>query len=775
MEKRKINKKAVVFGMALVLLASILVPASSLSIGEVLNNQSETEDNFSENIVGSTRAVLANTDVEITPSSKTVDPCETFTVDVDITPGQPIKSWELRLYFDASLLQATTPIAVTEGDLFSGKTTIFNSGNIDNTAGKITAVYCYILGTGNVSGSGTACTVSFTSTSATGTSTLDLNTVGVTDEVGYVPITVYDGSVTVRNNLPTATIDSISPSPADEGVSVSFSGHGTDTDCSDTITGWNWRSSIDGQLSTAASFSDSTLSAGTHTIYFKVKDNHDAWSSEASTTLIINAVNNPPNTPSTPSGEITRDVGQSGTYQTSATDPDVDQVQYMFDWDASGTHDYSTWTSLGASGHTGSLSHSWGSAGTYVVKAKARDEHLAESGWSTSGLTVVVSEPPNNPPTAYIDSINPNPATEGNPVTFTGHGTDPDAGDTITGYNWRSSIDGQLSTATSFSDSTLTVGTHTIYFKVKDNHDAWSTETTDTLTINPNTAPTATIDSIIPNPVNEGISVYFSGHGTDPDTGDTITGYNWRSSIDGDISTASSFSSSSLSVGTHTIYFKVKDNHDEWSTEDSDTLTIRKTDNNRPTAYIDSMTPNPADKGDTVMFIGHGTDPDPGDFVNGWNWRSDIDGDLSTAETFSSSSLSVGTHTIYFKAKDNHDVWSQEVSDTLTITEPVNTPPETPSIDGPTSGKKGTEHPYDVRSTDPNHDKIKYVIDWGDGTTDTTAFYDSGVTVTVKHTWSEKGTYIIKVKAVDEHGAESNLATLSVSMPKKHTIIERQQ
>ena len=219
MKRREINnkmfKKAVLLGMALVFVASVLVSAGSLNIGNVFGNSFEKEDSSSDVIVVSAEAMLVDTIVEIDPSSKTVGQSETFSVDVDIEPAQPVKGWELRLYFDASLLQANS---VTEGNLFSGKSTIFNSGNIDNTAGRITAVYCFILGTDNVSSSGTACTVSFTSTMGTGTSTLDLNTVGVTNETTYVPITVNDGSVTVEgeNTPPTATIDSIRPNPADE-------------------------------------------------------------------------------------------------------------------------------------------------------------------------------------------------------------------------------------------------------------------------------------------------------------------------------------------------------------------------------------------------------------------------------------------------------------------------------------------------------------------------------------------------------------------------------
>jgi hypothetical protein len=90
-------------------------------------------------------------------------------------------------------------------------------------------------------------------------------------------------------------------------------------------------------------------------------------------------------------------IEQSGTFSTSTTDPDSDQVQYQFDFNASGSHDYSNWTSLLPSGTFVNTSYSWITAGMYVVKAQARDEHGAESNWS-DGLTVTVAGSVNHPP-----------------------------------------------------------------------------------------------------------------------------------------------------------------------------------------------------------------------------------------------------------------------------------------------------------------------------------------------------------------------------------------
>ncbi len=89
----------------------------------------------------------------------------------------------------------------------------------------------------------------------------------------------------------------------------------------------------------------------------------------------------------------------------------------------------------------------------------------------------------NQPPTAYIDSVSPINTTSGGTVTFTGHGIDPDG--TVGAYSWRSSRDGDLSTAASFKTSTLSPGTHTIWFKVQDNSGAWSNEVLATVIVVP--------------------------------------------------------------------------------------------------------------------------------------------------------------------------------------------------------------------------------------------------------------------------------------------------
>ena len=47
------------------------------------------------------------------------------------------------------------------------------------------------------------------------------------------------------------------------------------------------------------------------------------------------------------------------------------------------------------------------------------------------------------------------------------------------------------------------------------------------------------------------------------------------------------------------------------------------------------------------------------------------------------------------------------------IIKEVNTPPETPTIDGPDNGEVGTAYFYTVNAVDPDDDDIRYIIDWG--------------------------------------------------------------
>jgi len=116
----------------------------------------------------------------------------------------------------------------------------------------------------------------------------------------------------------------------------------------------------------------------TYAVILTVHDNAED-SAIDETTATITEQNDPPEKPDNPSGPTSGNAGTEYTYSSSTTDPDGDQIYYLFDW---GDGSDSRWLGPYNSGKTASASHTWTSQGSYQVKVKAKDTNLAESPWS---------------------------------------------------------------------------------------------------------------------------------------------------------------------------------------------------------------------------------------------------------------------------------------------------------------------------------------------------------------------------------------------------------
>jgi outer membrane protein assembly factor BamB len=103
-----------------------------------------------------------------------------------------------------------------------------------------------------------------------------------------------------------------------------------------------------------------------------------------------------------------------------------------------------------------------------------------------------------------------------------------------------------------------------------------------------------------------------------------------------------------------------------------------------------------------------------------------------------------------------------------------NEPPDTPTIIGKLKGRVGRLSYYYVSTIDPDRNPVYFYIDWDDGSNSGwIGPYASGEEVYVEHIWSQQGTYIIRAKAKDEFGGESDWAELSISMPKSKLYKDR--
>jgi len=450
---------------------------------------------------------------------------------------------------------------------------------------------------------------------------------------------------TFTNRHPHATIDSISPNPAERSVEITFTGSGEDDG---DIKRYVWWSSIDGELynGTETGFSTSSLSRGTHEITLRVQDNHDIWSEPVTAILVVNG------RPRAEIISIPPDFTIKGTlvsFQGKGTD-DGTIIRYV-------------WTS-GLDGElhndtTPNFSTAILSNGTHEISFKVQDDQGVWSEPATTTLTI------HGKPTAVIVSISPNPALDTDTINFEGNGTDDG---TIESYNWRirSKIDGEVYNGTT-PPTILPVGKYTVYLKVLDNNGVWSDEVSERLIVH--VKPTSAIVYISPNPSLASETVTFIGVRTDDGT---IERYVWTSSIDNEIynNTASSFMLSNLSTGTHTITLKVQDIYGTWSGEVSEILIVNKYATLDKPPTITSPTNGSEVKG-TVTIKGTASDED-GTVekveisINGAEWVT-VTGIGSWNYEWDSTTVENGDYEIRVRAYDGEDhseetVWKVKVN-----------------------------------------------------------------------------------------------------------------
>ncbi len=489
-----------------------------------------------------------------------------------------------------------------------------------------------------------------TSTLSTGLHTVTLT---VIDSDGLVGTDEIELTIKV---LEAPTVSILSPDDGDnfkENDSILFSGIGTDAD--GVITQWYWSSSIDGLMheqtgGSASTFYYHSLSLGTHLITVTVIDDDGLQYVDTFTvTIDVNPEFAPTASIISPlDGVVFRD---NDLIVFSGLGDDVNGVVESYHWVSSVD---------GTLGDSMTFNSTALSVGTHDITLTVTDDD-GQTGDDTISITVLDNDMPTASIMAPTDNDN---FKDGQTILFSGLGGD----EVITGYAWSSNIDGLIGNLSSFSTSDLSLGEHIITFRVFDD-DGQSGSDSITITINPLVAPTASIVSPLDGTdYKDGQTVLFSGVGTDTDG--VISSYYWSSSIDGVIGNSSSFSSSNLSVGLHTITFRVVDDDSLIST-DTIEITIKALE--APTASI--LSPNDGDhykENDSILFSGTGSDPD-GAIVK-WTWSSSIDGLIKeqnggTSSTFFYNGLSLGTHDITLTVVDDDGL---KYVDTFTVTVDVN-------------------------------------------------------------------------------------------------------
>jgi plastocyanin len=396
---------------------------------------------------------------------------------------------------------------------------------------------------------------------------------------------------------------------------------------------YEWYSSIDGFLSNQSHFSSFDLSDGkNHTIFFRIKDSYGFWSEYATTEIEVPDVTPPVVTIASGPDNIAVDTTATFRFTSnehgSTFECALDGVEWV---DCSSPKSYSNLTlsdhsfsvrAIDQSNNTSDTAYwNWTTRSQYVVYIEdnvynssyieivlgyavtwvnnddtlhtvTADDDLFDSGslgpgdeWSyyfndmgtydyhceyhdSMNGTVFVGDQPNESPIVWNITIDPNPAYEDERVYFDSDWEDSDG--YVTVFEWTSDVDGLLSTNDSFDSDDLSIGNHTISFRVQDDDGEWSNWDTATLVIHPNTLPVA--DAGPDLKATPGSQATFFGSAVDTDG--HIVLYEWDFDGDGvfDFSSSDNFSSHVYDEeGSYLVILRVTDND---GLTDTDTVEI---------------------------------------------------------------------------------------------------------------------------------------------------------------------------------------------------------
>lgn len=155
--------------------------------------------------------------------------------------------------------------------------------------------------------------------------------------------------------------------------------------------------------------------------------------------------------------------------------------------------------------------------------------------------------------------------------------------------------------------------------------------------------------------------------------------------------------------------------------------------------------------------------PPAHDCSNTWMWRILIEG-VAPWQQPTRSNWKTYFGTVYDKYGGEEGLNSQTIPPSVTLPN-VNLPPNTPyyQYNGtPVAGHTAVN--IFVGDTEPEGDKIKFVMDWGDGATSETPLLSPSEAgwVNLTHKWTYSGVYMVKFRAVDEFNYESGESQFSV-------------
>ena len=310
--------------------------------------------------------------ISISPSTTTVAPGESFSLDVYIDPSQSLTGSQFDLHYS----QLASVSSVNEGGLFSPDlfATTFEYDGIDNAFGILSHVYSAIVGSGSISEAGVMATVDMVAGSESGVLELELANVVLSDVSSNPAAYTASYATVLVDTAPEFT--SITTKSVEEGQRLSFTASATDADGDPlTYTATSLPSGASFDAGTATfSWTPSEGNAGSYEAVFEVTDGY--LTDTVSVSITVTPLNHAPViTLFEPADGWVFEEGSTINVNVSASDEDGQSLSYIIKIDGSQVS-----TTSGYTWETG-----YESAGTHTIEVTVSDgiDEVSSSGTIT--------------------------------------------------------------------------------------------------------------------------------------------------------------------------------------------------------------------------------------------------------------------------------------------------------------------------------------------------------------------------------------------------------
>jgi outer membrane protein assembly factor BamB len=151
-----------------------------------------------------------------------------------------------------------------------------------------------------------------------------------------------------------------------------------------------------------------------------------------------------------------------------------------------------------------------------------------------------------------------------------------------------------------------------------------------------------------------------------------------------------------------------------------------------------------------------------------WLWNFG-DGYTSEDQNPIHTFIAAGNYAVTLIVTDSEGNISNDTS--LAKIQATNKPPNKPNISGFQYPELDYPYNYHFISTDSEENPVWYYVDWDDGTNNGwLGPCSSGKKITLKHAWHKEKVFIIKAKAKDIFGNESEWATYKIYLPRNKIV-----